>query len=95
MAAGHGRRASANGEAVITALLGRAMPEAVRAQVFDAFFTTKSDGLGLGLAIARGIVEDCGGSLTVRDDPAGGTIFRMALAKAPARGTAGVAETTT
>jgi two-component system C4-dicarboxylate transport sensor histidine kinase DctB len=74
---------------------GPGMPEAVRAQVFDAFFTTKSDGLGLGLAIARGIVEDCGGSLTVRDDPAGGTIFRMALAKAPARGTAGVAETTT
>ncbi|MCI9881422.1 MULTISPECIES: sensor histidine kinase [Methylobacterium] len=77
---------------------GPGMPEAVRAQVFDAFFTTKADGLGLGLAIARGIVEDCGGSLTVRDDPAGGTIFRMALAKAPAyetAGAAGPAETTT
>lgn len=33
MAAGHGRRASANGEAVITALPGRAMPEAVRAHL--------------------------------------------------------------
>ncbi|WP_264049967.1 ATP-binding protein [Methylobacterium flocculans] len=77
---------------------GPGMPEAVRAQIFDAFFTTKSDGLGLGLAIARGIVEDCGGSLTVQDDPAGGTIFRMALTKAPAGGAAraaGPAETTT
>lgn len=64
---------------------GPGMPEAVRAQVFDAFFTTKSDGLGLGLAIARGIVEDCGGSLTVLDDPAGGTIFRMVLAKVLAK----------
>ncbi|MBY0256034.1 ATP-binding protein [Methylobacterium sp.] len=67
---------------------GPGMPEAVRAQVFDAFFTTKSDGLGLGLAIARGIVEDCGGSLTALDDPAGGTIFRVDLAKAPAQGAA-------
>ncbi|KQO65894.1 ATPase [Methylobacterium sp. Leaf87] len=61
---------------------GPGLPEALRAQVFDAFFTTKSDGLGLGLAIARGIVEDCGGSLTAGDDPAGGAVFRMDLALA-------------
>lgn len=61
---------------------GPGIPEAVRAQVFDAFFTTKSDGLGLGLAIARGIVEDCGGSLGCRDDPAGGTVFRIELVRA-------------
>ncbi|WP_019906492.1 ATP-binding protein [Methylobacterium sp. 77] len=62
---------------------GPGLPETIRAQVFDAFFTTKSDGLGLGLAISRGIVEDCGGSLNAVDDPAGGAIFRMELAKAP------------
>ncbi|GJD40180.1 ATP-binding protein [Methylobacterium bullatum] len=62
---------------------GPGLPETIRAQVFDAFFTTKSDGLGLGLAIARGIVEDCGGSLNAMDDPAGGAVFRMELAKAP------------
>ncbi|MHC2017264.1 sensor histidine kinase [Methylobacterium sp. CM6247] len=62
---------------------GPGLPEAIRAQLFDAFFTTKSDGLGLGLAIARGIVEDCGGSLNALDDPAGGAVFRMELAKAP------------
>ncbi|KQP01025.1 ATP-binding protein [Methylobacterium sp. Leaf93] len=62
---------------------GPGLPEAIRAQVFDAFFTTKSDGLGLGLAISRGIVEDCGGALSASDDPEGGAIFRMELAKAP------------
>lgn len=75
---------------------GPGLSEGLRAQVFDAFFTTKSDGLGLGLAIARGIVEDCGGSLNALDNPGGGAIFRMDLAKAPiceqdpARGAAAV-----
>ncbi|GEP04439.1 two-component sensor histidine kinase [Methylobacterium oxalidis] len=63
---------------------GTGIEEAQRAQVFDAFFTTKSDGLGLGLAIARGIVEDCGGTLTLRGNEPAGTIFRMELARAPA-----------
>ncbi|WP_236960192.1 sensor histidine kinase [Methylobacterium durans] len=64
---------------------GCGIPEAQRAQVFDAFFTTKSDGLGLGLAIARGIVEDCGGTLTARGNEPAGTIFRMELARATAQ----------
>jgi len=67
---------------------GPGLPEALRAQVFDAFFTTKSDGLGLGLAIARGIVEDCGGSLTAENDPAGGAVFRMELARSDGEGEA-------
>lgn len=57
---------------------GPGIPEAARAQVFDAFFTTKADGLGLGLAISRGIVEECGGTLSVTSGE-GGTVFRMAL----------------
>nr|WP_244528774.1 ATP-binding protein [Methylobacterium gossipiicola] len=73
------------GDRVILAVrdTGPGLPEAIRAQVFDAFFTTKADGLGLGLAIARGIVEDCGGTLTAADDPAGGAEFRLDLAQAP------------
>ena len=63
---------------------GPGIPEAMRGQVFDAFFTTKRDGLGLGLAIARGIVEDCGGNLTVVDRPGPGTVFRMELIRAAA-----------
>ncbi|QGY06209.1 sensor histidine kinase [Methylobacterium mesophilicum SR1.6/6] len=61
---------------------GPGIPTAERGQVFDAFFTTKSDGLGLGLAIARGIVEDCGGNLTLVCEPGGGTVFRMELIRA-------------
>ncbi|MCJ2085393.1 ATP-binding protein [Methylobacterium sp. E-005] len=61
---------------------GPGIPPAERGQIFDAFFTTKSDGLGLGLAIARGIVEDCGGNLTLVDEPGTGTVFRVELIRA-------------
>ena len=65
---------------------GPGIPEAARAQVFDPFFTTKADGLGLGLAISRGIVEECGGTLSTTSGE-GGTVFRMALlpAREPVR----------
>jgi two-component system, NtrC family, C4-dicarboxylate transport sensor histidine kinase DctB len=80
------RVASAGGErvAVEVADTGPAIAEAVRGQIFDAFFTTKSDGLGLGLAIARGIVEDCGGNLTLAGGRDAGTVFRMELIRAAA-----------
>ncbi|MDP4021470.1 ATP-binding protein [Methylobacterium sp. NEAU 140] len=65
---------------------GPGIPEAVRGQIFDPFFTTKADGLGLGLAISRGIVEECGGTLSVADAPGGGTVFRMDLVRAPGPG---------
>jgi two-component system C4-dicarboxylate transport sensor histidine kinase DctB len=54
------------------------------AQVFDAFFTTKASGLGLGLAISRGIVEECGGTLSAGASPEGGALFRVELPLAPA-----------
>jgi C4-dicarboxylate-specific signal transduction histidine kinase len=48
-------------------------------RVFDAFFTTKPDGLGMGLSISRTIIEALGGRLWV--DPAGGSgaTFRFEL----------------
>jgi C4-dicarboxylate-specific signal transduction histidine kinase len=47
--------------------------------IFHPFVTTKRDGLGVGLAISRTIVQSCGGSLTYRDNPAGGAIFAVEL----------------
>ncbi len=62
---------------------GGGLPEG-GAQVFDAFFTTKTGGLGLGLAISRGIVEECGGTLSAGASPEGGALFRVELPLAPA-----------
>lgn len=47
--------------------------------VFDLFMTTKSGGTGLGLPIARRIVEAHGGSLTFESAPGKGTTFYVAL----------------
>jgi two-component system sensor kinase FixL len=47
--------------------------------IFNPFFTTKEDGLGVGLAISRSIVEAHGGSLTYEDRSGGGSTFIVSL----------------
>jgi len=47
--------------------------------IFHPFVTTKRDGLGVGLAISRTIVESYGGSLSYSDNPAGGSVFTIEL----------------
>lgn len=63
----------------------------VAAQLFRPFFTTKAEGMGMGLSICRTLIESHGGDLSFDAAPDGGTIFRFAL---PAR-SAGAALTDT
>jgi two-component system, NtrC family, nitrogen regulation sensor histidine kinase GlnL len=52
---------------------GEGIPEATRAKIFTPFFTTKSDGLGLGLALCHRIVEEHKGAIQVTSEPGKGT----------------------
>ena len=50
-------------------------------KVFDAFYTTKENGMGMGLAISRTIIENHGGHLLAAPNTDGGTIFYFTLPK--------------
>jgi C4-dicarboxylate-specific signal transduction histidine kinase len=53
------------------------------ARIFEAFFTTKTHGMGMGLAISRSIVEDHGGRLALISRPGAGSAFQFTLPAAP------------
>jgi PAS domain S-box-containing protein len=48
-------------------------------RLFDSFFTTRSEGMGMGLAISRSIVEGLGGSISASNRPTGGACFLVTL----------------
>jgi len=58
---------------------GVGLPAQQADQIFDAFFTTKSDGTGMGLRISRSIVESHGGRLWAGDNSPHGASFHLTL----------------
>lgn len=72
----------ASGEVIVSVEdcgVGLAEPD----KIFEAFFTTKEDGMGMGLAISRSIIEAHEGRLWAETGASGGAIFRFALPARP------------
>ncbi len=58
---------------------GHELPAGSIERVFDAFYTTKSNGLGMGLSISRSIVEAHGGRLWAENNRGRGSIFSFTI----------------
>jgi two-component system sensor histidine kinase DctS len=58
---------------------GPGIAEEVKEQLFTPFFTTKAEGMGLGLSLCRTVVEQHGGQLLFEPNRPQGTIFRFTL----------------
>lgn len=58
---------------------GPGMPESVRRQAFDPFFSTKENGTGLGLALVLRLVTSAGGDVELESKPGRGTTVRLLL----------------
>jgi PAS domain S-box-containing protein len=62
---------------------GTGIPDDVRERVFDAFFTTKTTGTGLGLPIVKRLMELQQGTVSLRPREGGGTVAELTIPLAP------------
>ena len=59
--------------------LGPGLDPAQADRLFEAFFTTKPEGMGMGLSICRSIIDAHGGRLWASPNRPSGAVFRFAL----------------
>lgn len=77
-------RTSRNGSETVEVSVqdfGVGLDDANQNRMFDAFFTTKPQGIGMGLPISRSIIEAHGGQLWATPNPDGGATFHFTLRK--------------
>ncbi|MFO0602543.1 MAG: ATP-binding protein [Polyangiales bacterium] len=65
---------------------GPGVPAEARGRIFLPFYTTRSMGTGLGLAVVKRVADAHGGEASVRDAPGGGAVFTLELPAAPPAG---------
>jgi two-component system sensor kinase FixL len=79
-------RQSAGAVEIIIGDTGQGISEPVVHSLFQPFVTTKQNGMGIGLAISKSIVEAHSGEIFAEPNPGGGTRFCVRLPPAPALG---------
>ena len=72
-----------NGVGVTVEDSGTGVPAELREQIFNPFFTSKKEGVGLGLSIVAKIVDDHRGSIRLETDSARGARFHVFLPSSP------------
>ncbi|MGH6627974.1 MAG: sensor histidine kinase, partial [Burkholderiaceae bacterium] len=77
--------AQADGQGVLTVSdSGPGIPAELLPRIFEPFFSTRSDGLGLGLSLCETLATSMGGTLSAAPQAPRGAQFRLALPLAPA-----------
>jgi signal transduction histidine kinase len=62
---------------------GRGLSADDLGRVFEAFYTTKPHGMGIGLSVSKSIIDRHEGKLWARPDDAGGAVFAFSVPYAP------------
>jgi signal transduction histidine kinase len=58
---------------------GTGIPDDIQSKVFQPNFSTKTDGMGLGLAITQKVIEDLNGTISLRSKVGEGTTVEMKI----------------
>ena len=73
------RRDAAGSAQIVVHDHGGGLPAGAEDQIFEPFVTTKPTGMGMGLAVARSLVDDHGGRIRAANHPAGGAVLTISL----------------